>query len=133
MNYVHKRSERQTAFPDIGGTYRLVPFTSPAGVNVSQVYQLTSGAASRLFQLRNDDRMFSRYNGVAFELKKRMSNRWQANFGLTLSKSTGRQGSSSARDPRRSVAGRARPASSARTRTTSSTATAVSSATARWC
>ena len=62
-----------------------------------QVYQLTSGAESRLFQLRNDDRMFSRYNGVAFELKKRMSNRWQANFGLTLSKSTGRQGSSSAR------------------------------------
>ena len=41
--------------------------------------------------------MFARYNGVAFELKKRMSNHWQANFGLTLSKSTGRQGSSSAR------------------------------------
>ncbi len=97
VNYVYKRSERQTAFPDIGGTYRLVPFTSPAGVNISEVYQLTSGADSRLFQLRNDDRMFSRYNGVAFEVKKRMSNRWQANVGLTLSKSEGRLGSSSAR------------------------------------
>ena len=97
VNYVHKRSERQTAFPDIGGTYRLVPFTSPAGVNIGEVYQLTSGDESRLFQLRNDDRMYSRYNGVAFEVKKRMSNRWQANLGLTLSKSEGRLGSSSAR------------------------------------
>ena len=97
VNYVYKRSERQTAFPDIGGTYRLVPFTSPAGVNVSEVYQLTSGADSRLFQLRNDDRMFSKYNGVAFEIKKRMSNRWQANLGVTFSKSEGRQGASSAR------------------------------------
>lgn len=97
VNYVHKRSERQTAFLDVGGTYRLVPFTAPSGANVSQVYQLTSGLDSRLFELTNDDRMFSRYNGVAFEVKKRMSNRWQANFGLTLSKSTGRLGSSSAR------------------------------------
>ena len=97
VSYVYKRSEKQTAFPDIGGTYQLVPFTAPAGVNVPQVYQLTSGDESRLFQLRNDDRMFSRYHGVAFEIKKRMSNRWQANVGLTLSKSTGRQGSSSAR------------------------------------
>ncbi len=70
-------------------------YTAPAGANVPQVYRLTGG--SRFFQLQNDDRMFSDYNGVAFEVKKRMSNRWQANFGLTLSKSTGRQGSSSAR------------------------------------
>lgn len=97
MNYVYKRSEEQTAFPDIGGTYRKVPFTSPAGVNISEVYQLTSGADSRLFQLRNNDLMFSRYNGVAFEVKKRMSNHWQTNVGLTLSKSEGRLGSSSAR------------------------------------
>jgi hypothetical protein len=61
------------------------------------VYRLTSGANSRLFQLRNDDRMFARYHGVELDIKKRLSNRWQANFGLTLSKSTGRQGSSSAR------------------------------------
>jgi hypothetical protein len=61
------------------------------------VYRLTSGADSRKFQLRNDDRMFSRYSGVAFEVKKRMSSRWQANFGLTLSKATGRQGGGSAR------------------------------------
>ncbi|MEP7116715.1 MAG: TonB-dependent receptor [Acidobacteriota bacterium] len=97
VNYVGKRSKRQTAFPDIGGTYRLVNYAAPAGADVSQVYQLTSGMASRSFQLSNDDRMDSKYNGVAFELKKRMSHRWQANFGLTLSKSTGRQGSSSAR------------------------------------
>jgi hypothetical protein len=97
INYVHKRSERQTAFPDIGGRYQLVSYSAPAGANVPQVYQLTTSLDSRLFQLRNDERMFSRYNGLAFEIKKRMSHRWQANFGLTLSKSTGRQGSSSAR------------------------------------
>jgi hypothetical protein len=97
VNYVHKRSERQTAFPDVRGQYQLVSYAAPSGANVPQVYQLTSGADSRLFQLRNDDRMFSRYNGVGFEMKKRMSNRWQANVGLTLSKSTGRQGSSTAR------------------------------------
>ena len=51
VSYVYKRSEQQTAFPDIGGTYRLVPYTAPAGANVPQVYQLTSGADSRLFQL----------------------------------------------------------------------------------
>lgn len=97
VSYVHKRSEQQTAFPDVGGTYQLVNYSAPAGASVPQVYRLTSGSDSRRFQLRNDDRMFSRYNGVAFEIKKRMSSRWQANFGLTLSKSTGRQGSSSAR------------------------------------
>jgi hypothetical protein len=97
VNYVYKRSERQTAYPDVAGSYVLVPFTSPAGVNVSQVYRLISDPEDRLFQLSNDDRMFSRYKGLGFEIKKRMSNRWQANVGLTVSKSTGRQGSSSAR------------------------------------
>ena len=36
-------------------------------------------------------------HGVEFDLKKRMSKHWQANFGLTLSKATGRQGGGSAR------------------------------------
>lgn len=98
VNYVHKRGENQTAFNDIGGTYSLVNYTgAPAGANVSQVYRLTNSAAARRYQLMNDDRMFTRYNGVAFEIRKRMSSRWQGNLGLTLSKSTGRLGSSSAR------------------------------------
>jgi hypothetical protein len=94
VNYVYKRGERQTAYPEVNGTYELVPFDSPAGVNVSQVYQLTSDPDERFFRLSNDDRMYSRYNGVAFEVKKRMSNNWQANFGVTFSKSEGRLGSS---------------------------------------
>ena len=114
----------QTAFPDIGGTYQLVPYTAPAGANVPQVYQLTSGADSRLFQLRNDDRMFSRYNGVAFEIKKRMSNRWQANFGLTLSKSDGTPGFELGACHAAHVAGEHGWHRSGRTRTTSSTPTA---------
>lgn len=94
VSYVHKRGENNTFFPDIGGTYVEVPWTTaPAGVNVPTVFRLTSGISSRLFQLRNDERMYMRYTGLAFEIKKRMSNRWQANFGLTLSKSEGRLGS----------------------------------------
>lgn len=97
VNYVYKNSKRQTAFPDIGGIYELVPFTAPSGVSVSQVYQLQNDPEDRLFQLRNDDRMYAKYNGLAFEVKKRMSNNWQANVGVTLSKAEGRLGSSSAR------------------------------------
>jgi hypothetical protein len=97
VNYVYKRSERQTSFADSGGQYRLVPYTAPAGADVPQVYQLIGSPDDRFFELQNDEQMFSRYHGFAFEVKKRMANRWQANFGLTLSKSTGRQGSSSAR------------------------------------
>jgi len=74
-----------------------VPYTAPSGAIVPQVYRLTSGADSRLFQLRNDDRMFARYHGVELDIKKRMSKHWQANFGLTLSRATGRQGGGSAR------------------------------------
>jgi hypothetical protein len=97
VNYVNKRSRNQTAYPDVGGTYVLVPYSAPSGANVPQVYQLTSGAASRHFELRNDDRMFADYDGLAFEIRKRMADRWQANFGMTFSVSEGRQGSSSAR------------------------------------
>lgn len=97
VNYVYKNSKRQTAYPDIGGIYELVPFNGPSGTNVSQIYQLQNDPEDRLFQLRNDDRMSAKYNGIAFEVKKRMSNNWQANFGITFSKSEGRLGSSSAR------------------------------------
>jgi hypothetical protein len=41
--------------------------------------------------------MFADYDGFAFEIKKRMADRWQANFGMTFSKSEGRQGSSMSR------------------------------------
>ena len=132
VSYVYKRSEQQTAFPDIGGTYQLVPYTAPSGANVPQVYRLTSGADSRLFQLRNDDRMFARYHGVEFDIKKRMSNHWQANFGITLSKATGRQGGEFGAFHAALDRSSARRASSARTRTTTSTATAASLATGRW-
>ena len=98
VSLVHKRGENNTAFPDITGVYTTVPWTTaPAGASVPSVFQLQSSASARRFQLRNDDRMFTRYTGVAFELRKRLANRWQANLGYTLSKSTGRIGSVSAR------------------------------------
>ena len=133
VNYVYKRGENQTAFNDIRGTYQLVPWnTTQADTNVPQLYQLTSGTDSRLFQIMNDDRMSSRYQGIAFEIKKRMANRWQANVGYTFSKSTGRLGSSSA-GTRRSARRPVPPACSARTRTTTSTATGGCTAIGRTC
>ena len=97
VNFVHKRSERQTAYPDVGGTYALVPYSAPAGANVSQVYRLTSGTASRRLRPSKDARQFSPVSGGQLENKKRKSHPRPANAGVTLSKSTGRQGSSSAR------------------------------------
>ena len=60
--------------------------------------QLTSGAASRLFQLTNPgDQSANNYKGVNFQITKRMSNRWQGTVGLTLSKTDGLYGSNNAR------------------------------------
>ena len=73
--------------------------------------------------------MFSHYNGVSFELKKRMSHHWQANIGLTLSKVEGRlalehrSGHAPERHDQHGAEYRRRRYS-ARTRTIMSTATA---------
>lgn len=98
VNYVHKRGRDHTAFLDVTGQY--TPFTyvdnvgqGATGQSVT-LFRLVSDPDNQLFMLSNDDRMFTRYNGVNFSVNKRMSNRWQATFGLTLQKSEGRTGSS---------------------------------------
>jgi hypothetical protein len=60
------------------------------------VFQLLSDPGDRLFQLTNPEEMFSRYNGLSIQAQKRMANRWQLTAGLTVSKSTGLNGSSMA-------------------------------------
>ena len=92
---VYKSSKNQSAWTDIGGKYNRVQRTAEG--KTFDLFQLTSGAASRLFELSNDDRMESTYKGFNLQVSKRMSHRWQGNFGVTLSKSEGRLGASSAR------------------------------------
>jgi hypothetical protein len=98
VNYVHKRSDRFGAFLDVAGTYVPVPFTDNIGATPSgqtlTLYRLVSDADGRIYELSTDSRMFSRYNGVSFQVNKRMAHHWQGTFSLVLSKSTGRIGSS---------------------------------------
>ena len=92
---VYKRSENQSGWRDIGGTYANVQRTVEG--KTFDVFQLTSDPASRLFQLTNPAGMKSTYKGVNLQVNKRLSNRWQGTFGLTVSKAEGRLGSSNAR------------------------------------
>ncbi len=93
---VYKKSDNQSGWRDIGGTYQTV--TRTAEGKDFQLQQLTSGAASRVFQLTNPGNLSTTYKGFNLQVNKRMSNRWQATFGLTLSKSEGTNGSSNARN-----------------------------------
>jgi hypothetical protein len=95
VNGVWKKWDTQSAWRDIGGTYQTV--TRTAEGKDFQLQQLTSGAESRIFQLTNRDEMEATYKGAHFQVNKRMSNRWQATVGLTLSKSEGLLGPSNAR------------------------------------
>ncbi len=92
---VYKSSKNQSAWTDIGGSYNRVQRTAEG--KTFDLLQLTSGASSRLFELSNVDGMESTYKGFNLQVSKRMSSRWQGNFGLTLSSSEGRLGASSAR------------------------------------
>jgi len=92
---VYKNSDNQSGWRDIGGTYARVQRTAEG--KTFDLQQLTSGGASRIFQLTNPGDMSSTYRGVHFQVNKRMSNRWQATVGVTLSRSEGRLGSTNAR------------------------------------
>ena len=135
MSGVYKKSDNQSSWHDIGGTY--IPVQRTGEGQTFDLLQLTSGAESRLFQLTNLDIMESTYKGVNFQINKRMSNRWQANFGMTYSKSEGRQGSSWVRATPAtspiSVAASSGACRSDGTPMTSSTPMASCRATGRWC
>jgi hypothetical protein len=92
---VYKKSDNLSGWRDIGGTYARVQRTAEG--KTFDLLQLTSGASSRLFQLTNPGDIDNDYKGFNLQLSKRMSNRWQATFGLTLSKTDGLYGSNNAR------------------------------------
>jgi hypothetical protein len=96
--YVHKRDEDLQGWDDVGGTYVPVTFIDDRGVGATgqsyTVQRLVSPLSSRLFVQSNRAGMYGRYNGVSIQANKRMSNRWQLQSSLTLSKSEGRDLSS---------------------------------------
>jgi len=98
LHYTHKRGERYGGYTDIGGQYVPFTFVDSEGADATgasiQLQELVSPASSRLFQLGNPDRMFTRYDGVILQVNKRMANNWQMVSSLTLGKSEGRIGSS---------------------------------------
>ncbi|MGE0815302.1 MAG: carboxypeptidase regulatory-like domain-containing protein [Vicinamibacterales bacterium] len=92
---VYKKSDNQSGWRDIGGTYARVQRTAEG--KTFDLQQLTSGAASRVFQLTNPGDISNTYKGFNLQLNKRLSNRWQGTFGITVSKAEGIQATSNAR------------------------------------
>ena len=96
--YVYKRDEDLQGWSDVGGTYVPATFIDSAGADATgqsyTVQRLVSPLSSRLFVQSNREGMYGRYNGVSIQANKRMSNHWQLQSSLTLSKSEGRDLSS---------------------------------------
>ena len=96
--YVRKADEDLQGWTDVGGTYVPVPFIDDRGVGATGqsyvVQRLVSPLSSRLFVQSNREGMYGRYNGLSIQANKRMSNRWQLQSSLTVSKSKGRDLSS---------------------------------------
>lgn len=107
-NYVHKRGDDFPGWEDVAGQYVQVPYVDNSGVDATgqtvPVWRLVSPASDRVFNLttpRGPDGkgLYTRYNGAAFTLTKRMSNNWQGVISLVLSKATGRIASSARTGP----------------------------------
>jgi hypothetical protein len=98
VNYVYKRGYDYGGWQDIGGRYGLVPYVDSAGVDASnrtlQLYRLLTPFDQSTFQMTNVPGLFSRYNGLTITGTKRMSHNWQGTLSLVLSKSEGREPSS---------------------------------------
>jgi hypothetical protein len=96
--YIYKRDEDLTGWEDRGGTYVPTPYIDNVGRDATgqpiEVYRLVSPLASRDFWQDNVAGMFARFHGVTMQANKRMSNRWQLQSSLTLSKAEGRDISS---------------------------------------
>ena len=126
---VYKQSDNQSGWRDIGGTY--APVTRDRRRQDLRPAAADQRRGEPPVPADQPGDIENTYKGFNFQLNKRMSNRWQGNFGLTLSKTDGRYGSNNARSASDDDTQQHRRRSSARTRTTTSTPTACCSATAR--
>jgi hypothetical protein len=98
-SYVYKNGQDLIAWCDIGGVYGEGTTVLPDGRPLT-VYRLLNAPSARLYQLTNLPESYDRYDGWVTSLSKRLSNRWQAQLNLTLSKSRGlRFSGTQGRDP----------------------------------
>jgi hypothetical protein len=86
--FVYKDSTRLIGWRDIGGVYGQGTALLPDGRTLT-VYPLLNRGSDRLFQYTNPEGWFDEYRGWVLSLDKRLSNRWQAQANLTLSRSHG--------------------------------------------
>lgn len=98
VNYIYKRGEDQGGWQETRGQYEPTVYIDDQGADATgqaiNVQRLLTSPEDRLFLLTNPNQMFSRYKGLDIQARKRLSNKWQATFGVTFSKSEGRLGSS---------------------------------------
>lgn len=98
VNYVFKRGYDYPGWQDVTGRYGQVPYTDSVGADATgqtvMVYKLLSPFRQSLFQMTNVPGLYSRYNGVTITGTKRMSEHWQGELSMVLSKSEGREPSS---------------------------------------
>ena len=98
VNYVYKRGYEYPGWQDIVGQYSQVPYVDSRGTDASgqtvMVNRLLTPSAQSVFLMTNPSGMYSRYNGVAISANKRLSHNWQGTFSIVLSKSEGREPSS---------------------------------------
>jgi hypothetical protein len=98
VNYVYKKGYDYPGWQDIRGQYAQVPYVDNQGIgatnNTVSVFRLMTPFSQSLFQMTNVPGLYSKYNGVTITGTKRMSNNWQGTLSLVLSKSEGREPSS---------------------------------------
>jgi Carboxypeptidase regulatory-like domain/TonB dependent receptor-like, beta-barrel len=109
VNYVHKRGYDYPGWQDIRGQYGRTTYIDNVGIDASNqpvnVFSLLTPFDQSLFQMTNVPGLYSRYNGVTITGTKRMSHNWSGTLSLVLSKSEGREPSST-RGPASSQYGR---------------------------
>jgi len=96
--FIYKRGQRGSGYLDTSGTYVPATYVDNAGTDATNesipVFDLVSPPGDRIFTLTNPDGMETRYRGFNVQATKRMADHWQLGASLTLSRSTGRLGSS---------------------------------------
>ncbi|MEQ1907355.1 MAG: TonB-dependent receptor [Vicinamibacterales bacterium] len=98
VNYVHKSGKNYPAWVDTTGIYVQVPYVDSVGRDATgqtvMVQRLTTPSANSIFMMTSPDGMYTKYDGMAASLTKRLSHNWQGTFSLVYSKSKGRLSSS---------------------------------------
>jgi hypothetical protein len=98
-SYVYKHNRDLIGWRDIGGVYSQGTTVLPDGRTLP-VFRLVNSPSARLFQRANPAGWYDDYNGFILSLAKRLSNRWQAEANIALSKSKGiRLTGNGGRDP----------------------------------